>query len=265
MSDGIDAITAAALGALQGLTEFLPVSSSGHVAVGAAIFGIRDHSLAFTVFLHLGTLVATLMLLRREVGSLLRECVASAAKPKRLVETPEGRLIVAIVIATFITGIVGLGLRHAAESFSHNLRLVGIGFLASAAMLLASRGASGVRDEVAWQVAVVVGLAQGIAVLPGISRSGVTIAAAMLLGLRGPAAFRYSFLISLPAIVGAAIFETAGSGGFGTLGTSAWIGGATALVTGYLALVILRRIIIVGRLWMFALYLIPLGLFLVAR
>ncbi|MEM9730998.1 MAG: undecaprenyl-diphosphate phosphatase [Myxococcota bacterium] len=265
MSNGIDAITAAALGALQGLTEFLPVSSSGHVAVGAAFFGVRDHSLAFTVFLHLGTLFATLLLLRREVVSLLRESVACLSNPKRLVETPEGKLIVAIVIATLITGVVGLLLRHAAETFSHNLRLVGVGFLVSAAVLLASRGANGTRDEIVWQVAIVIGLVQGVAVLPGISRSGATIAAAMLLGIRGPAAFRYSFLISLPAILGAAILESLGSGGFGSLGAPAWIGGATALVTGYLALVILRRIILVGRLWMFALYLIPLGLFLVAR
>lgn len=265
MSEGIDAITAAALGALQGLTEFLPVSSSGHIAVGAAFLGIHDHSLAFTVFLHLGTLVATLTLLRREVASLLRESVASVAHPSRLTETPQGRLLVAIVISTLITGIVGLALRHAAEVFSHDLRLVGVGFLASAAMLIASRGASGTHDEVAWHIAVAVGLAQGVAVLPGISRSGVTIATAMLLGLRGPAAFRYSFLISLPAIIAAAVLETAGAGGMGTLGASAWIGGATALVTGYLALVILRRIIVVGRLWMFALYLVPLGLFLVVR
>ncbi|MEM7138782.1 MAG: undecaprenyl-diphosphate phosphatase [Myxococcota bacterium] len=265
MSDGIDTITAAALGALQGLTEFLPVSSSGHVAVGAAFAGIRSPSLALTVALHLGTLLATVLLLHRDVGALLRETVESIRNPSRLRETTEGRLIVAIAISTLITAAIGLALRGPAEAFAANLRLVGGGFLVSAAVLVASRYAQGQGDDVTWLMASAVGIAQGIAVLPGISRSGITIATAMLLGLRGPAAFRFSFLISLPAIVGAAILEAGGSDGMSSLGASAWIGGATALVTGYLALVILRRIIVVGRLWMFALYLVPLGLVLLTR
>ena len=130
---------------------------------------------------------------------------------------------------------------------------------------LASVLGRGSRDEITWSIAVLVGLSQGIAVLPGVSRSGVTIATAMLLGLRGAAAFRFSFLISLPAIVAAAIFELSAPEGLGALGATAWIGGATAFVTGYLALVILRHIVVVGRMWMFALYLLPLGLYLVIR
>ena len=109
------------------------------------------------------------------------------------------------------------------------------------------------------------GFAQGVAVLPGVSRSGVTIATAMLLGIQADASFRFSFLASLPAIVGAAVFEAAGAEGLGSLSISAWVGGVTAMVTGYLALVILRQIILVGRMWTFALYLIPLGLLLVIR
>lgn len=170
-----------------------------------------------------------------------------------------------IVVATVITAVVGLALRHTAEDFTENLHLVGLGFLVSAAFLLASGVASGRRDEIAWWMAIAVGLAQGLSVLPGVSRSGVTIATAMLLGARGSEAFRFSFLISIPAIVGAASFEAVATEQLGSLGSSVWIGGATALVTGYVALVILRRIIFVGRMWMFALYLVPLGLYLVTR
>ncbi|MFA9471981.1 MAG: undecaprenyl-diphosphate phosphatase, partial [Deltaproteobacteria bacterium] len=125
--------------------------------------------------------------------------------------------------------------------------------------------ARGTQDEVSWWQAAGIGVAQGVAVLPGISRSGVTIAVAMLLGVQGSPAFRFSFLVSLPAITGAALYEASGAEGLGSLGPEAWVGGLTALVTGYVALVMLRQIILVGRMWTFAIYLVPLGLFLVTR
>ena len=265
LSEGIDALTAAALGALQGVTEFLPVSSSGHVAIGAQFFGIHENSLALVILLHLGTLLATLIVLRRDVMVLTKEGIAALRDPDRLRSTAEGRVIVGIVIATLLTGFLGFLLRNVAEAFAEDLRLVGFGFLVSAAFLIASGVTRGMNAEVSWWQAIGVGLAQGVAVLPGISRSGVTIAVAMILGVQGNAAFRFSFLVSLPAIVGAAVYEATGAEGLGSLGPAAWIGGATALVTGYVALVILRHIILVGRMWTFALYLVPLGFFLVTR
>ena len=102
-------------------------------------------------------------------------------------------------------------------------------------------------------------------VYQAVCRSGVTIAVALLLGVQSSAAFRFSFLVSLPAIVGAATYEASGAEGLGSLGPEAWVGGLTALVTGYVALVILRHIILVGRMWTFAIYLLPLGLFLITR
>ena len=265
LSDGIDALTAAALGALQGLTEFLPVSSSGHVAIGAHYFDIRESSLALVILLHLGTLLATVLLFRRDIAALIREAGAAVREPERFVTTSEGRTLVGILLATLVTATIGLFLRDTAEAFATDLRLVGYGFLISAAFLLASGIARGSSDEVSWPQAIGIGLAQGVAVLPGISRSGVTIAVAMLLGVQSNAAFRFSFLVSLPAIVGAAAFEASGAVGLGSLGPGAWVGGATALVTGYVSLVILRQIILVGRMWTFAIYLVPLGVFLITR
>ena len=262
---GIDALSAAALGALQGLTEFLPVSSSGHVAIGAHYFDIRESSLALVILLHLGTLLATVLLFRRDIAVLIGEAAAAIRKPERFRRTPEGRTLVGILLATFVTAALGLFLRDTAQAFAADLRLVGYGFLISAAFLLASGIARGSSDEVSWRQAIGIGLAQGVAVLPGVSRSGVTIAIAMLLGVRSNAAFRFSFLVSLPAIVGAAAFEASGAEGLGSLGLEAWAGGATALVTGYISLVILRQIILVGRMWTFAIYLVPLGVFLIAR
>lgn len=265
LSDGIDALTAAALGALQGVTEFLPVSSSGHVAIAAHFFGIRENSLALVILLHIGTLLATVLLFREDIRELAAEGFRGIRDPSRLRATPEGRTLVAIAIATLATGVLGWSLRHVAEAFTNDLRLVGYGFFVSAACLIASAVGRGTRDEVSWSQALGVGIAQGVAVLPGISRSGVTIAIAILLGVRGAASFRFSFLVSLPAIVAAALYEASGASGLGALGAGAWLGGFTAMVTGYLALVILRQIILVGRMWTFAIYLIPLGLFLVTR
>ncbi len=265
LSDEIDALTAATLGALQGLTEFLPVSSSGHVAIGAHFFEIAGNSLALVILLHLGTLLATVLLFRSDLRELAVEGIASIRHPSRFRSTPDGRTLVGLAIATLVTGALGWTLRDTAEAFSEDLQLVGYGFLVSAAFLLASGVARGNRDEVSWTQALLIGLAQGVAVLPGVSRSGITIAIAMLLGVQSASAFRFSFLVSLPAILGAALYEASSAGGLGSLGPAAWIGGATAMVTGYIALVILRKIILVGRMWTFALYLIPLGLYLVTR
>ena len=265
LSEQINALTAAALGALQGLTEFLPVSSSGHVAIGAHYLDLHEGSLAFVISLHLGTLLATILLLHQDVFSLIKEAFAGIRDPIRFRATPEGRTLVGIALATIATALLGLALRSTAEAFTEDLSLIGYGFLISAAVLLASGVARGFADEVSWPQAIIIGLAQGIAVLPGVSRSGATIAVAMLLGVRGNAAFRFSFLASLPAIVGAAVLEAGGSEGLGSLSPAAWVGGAAALVTGYVALVILREIILVGRMWIFAIYLIPLGLFLITR
>ena len=265
LSEGIDALTAAALGALQGLTEFLPVSSSGHVAVGAQFFDIHESSLALVILLHLGTLLATVILFRHDIALLAREGIAALRDPSRLRTTPEGRALVGIAIVTAITAVIGLLLRNVAEAFTEDVRLVGFGFLVSAAFLLASGVAHGSSEEVSWRQAAGIGIVQGMAVIPGVSRSGVTIAVAMLLGVQGGAAFRFSFLVSLPAIAGAAILESGGAEGLGSLGPEAWVGGLTALVTGYVALVILRHIVLVGRMWTFAIYLLPFGLFLITR
>ncbi len=265
MSDPIDAPSAAILGVVQGLTEFLPVSSSGHVAIGAAYFGLQEGSLALTIVLHLGTLIATLILFRRDVADLLATAARSIREPRTLRDSSDGQTLLAIAIATLITGAIGFGLRDLAEAVSSKLHLVAWGFLVSAVALLLTRGAKGNSDAVSARRAALIGLAQGVAVLPGISRSGMTIAVALMLGIRGPEAFRFSFLASLPAIAGAALYEAVSSSGFGALGLNVWIGGITALLTGYLALVLLRHIVLVGRMWTFALYLVPLALVLMAR
>lgn len=258
-SPTLDPGPAAALGALQGATEFLPVSSSGHLAIGALLFGEPQLSLAFVVFLHGATLLATLLLFGRDVGRLTAGAVRGLAHPATYTRSADGRLVVGLVVATLPTALMGLLLEDWVERLSGMPWVVGACFLGSAVAAVATRYGRGERTHLSVGAYVLVGVAQGLAVLPGLSRSGSTIAAAMLLGLGPAEAFRFSFLLSLPAIGGALLLELAGSGAMAGVGAGAWLGGAAALVVGYAALVTLRRMVVRGRFWLFALYLVPLG------
>lgn len=255
---------ALALGVVQGLTEFLPVSSSGHLAVGAWLFGQPNLSLATIVFLHGATLLATLLLFGRDVVALTTQTARGLATPKAFAASEEGRTVVGLVLATLPTAVVGLLFKDAVEHLASVRWVVGLCFLGSAAMALATRVAGGDRPHLAPLGYLLIGLAQAAAVLPGVSRSGSTIAAAMLLGMAPAAAFRFSFLLSLPAIAGALALELAHADGLRGLGPAAWWGGAAALVVGYAALLALRHIVVRGRFWAFALYLIPLGIVVIA-
>ena len=260
----IDVVSAAILGALQGLTEFLPVSSSGHVAIGALLFGLEDPPLTLSVALHAGTLLATVLVFRRDLRCLLADAFAGLRRPKELLASPSGRTLAAVVVATLPTVAIALALRDRVEAWGQRPWIVGLCLLASAAAVLTTRYGHPTRDELSLPQALVVGVAQGLAVLPGLSRSGSTIAAAMLLGMRGPAAFRFSFLLSLPAVAGAVLLEIAHPDALNGLPTALWIGGAFAALVGLGALLALRNVVIQGRLWAFALYLVPVGLGLLA-
>lgn len=255
----MSATIALILGVVQGLTEFLPVSSSGHLAIAAMLFGEPDLSLATVVFLHAGTLLATLALFGGDVGRLVLDAGRGLRAPREWLTSDSGKTTVGLVVATVPTALVGLALRHRVEALSHVAWAVGLGFLASAVAALSTRLARGQRPHLGLGGYVLVGLAQGLAVMPGLSRSGSTIAAALLLGMAPAEAFRFSFLLSIPAIVGALLLEGIGTPGGGGIGVAAWMGGAAALVVGYAALLALRRVVVQGRFWVFALYLIPLG------
>lgn len=260
MAEPIDVGTAALLGMLQGATEFLPVSSSGHVAVGAMLFGVSDDMpLAMVVLLHLGTLGATVAVLRADVFELARRSLSGLAAPGEFVATEDGRLMSGIVVASVPTAILGLWLEERVEAFSRIPWVVGAGLLASAVAVLSTRRGGGDRETLSMSRAFLVGVAQGIAVLPGVSRSGTTIAVGMLLGLSGPAAFRFSFLLSLPAIAGASLLSLRNVEQLERLGLGALVGGLVSLIVGAVALLWLRGLVTRGRFWTFALYLVPLG------
>jgi undecaprenyl-diphosphatase len=253
LSEGI------ALGAVQGVTEFLPISSDGHLALIQLLYGGQT-DLAITVLLHVGTLAATVLVLHKRVLAALSEGLRGLARPSLWRETQGGRDAVVVVLATIPTGIVGLALKHSVEEWSSSLPIIGVCLLGSAAAVLSTRWApKGQRTEPSFWGALLVGLAQGSAVLPGLSRSAMTLATLLWLGVDGERAFELSFLMSLPAITGAVLLEARhafqGGGDPGVL----IIGTTVSFVVGLGALAVLRRVLIKRALPVFALYLVPLA------
>jgi undecaprenyl-diphosphatase len=259
MEETGDAAVVLGLGVVQGITEFLPISSDGHLALFALLFTIPEASLALTVLLHVGTLLATALVFRGDLLQFARVSVQHARTPSRWLETPEGILIRNVVIASVPTAVIGLALERHVEPLSELRWFLGVGFLVSAAAVLSTRGRVAGRENLSAGAALLVGLAQGLAVLPAVSRSGLTIAAALALGLSASAAFRFSFLLSLPAVAGAALLELGDASVLSGFSALAWLAAALSFVSGYLALLLLRGLLVRGRFWLFGLYLVPLG------
>lgn len=248
------------LGALQGVAEFLPVSSSGHLALAEILFGIKQGGLALDVMLHGGTLLATLLVLRHRVGQAIAGGARSLVRPSRLGLTAGGRDARTVIVASVPTAIIGLGLHSAVESWTSSPLIIGVGFLSTAALLVSTRWAK-VGDDAQPSLAgaLIIGVCQGLAVVPGISRSGSTIAAALWLGVRPDRAFELSMLMSLPAVAGAMIVESRHmSGAAGSL-VHATLGALVALILGVAALLALRRVTVRGHFSLFALWVLPIA------
>lgn len=265
MTDPLDTGTAVILGAIQGLTEFLPISSDGHLAIARIFLGATDGGLALTVLLHVGTLIATFAVLRKEVGAVVMGTLRGVRAPRVFLATQEGKEALSIFVATVPTGIVGLLLRDAVEALSLDLRVIAVCLLVTAGLVASTkRFAKGEAETLDVRRALLLGFAQGLAVLPGLSRSGTTIALGMAMGMRPEAAFRLSFLLSLPAVLGACVLELGDPEVLRTFGPPALLGAVVSLVVGYGALRLLRGIVSRGRFAFFALYLVPLGIALLA-
>lgn len=271
-------ITAALLGLVQALTEFLPVSSSGHLRLAHAFAGFdAPDDLLFDIVLHLGTLVAVVLVYRARVGTLLTDVVRSLRTATRCVPTAlrehEGlRYLLLLVIATLPTGIIGVLLSDIVDSDAFSVPVVGGLLLLNGGILWASKrfgsdddgegdprsisvGGIGIRE------ALIIGVAQGLAVLPGISRSGSTIVCALALGANRMKAAEFSFFLSIPAILGAVVMEfdpaaiTAGPGG-----AQVYIVGALVSAgAGIVALRVLLGVVRAARLHHFAWYCWILG------
>lgn len=249
------------LGLIQGITEFLPISSDGHLALFSLLFDVQDAGLALTVLLHAGTFLATLLILRARAFPALTDGLRALVKPALFQSTPAGQDALFVLVASVPTAIIGLGLKDLVESVTTSPIWIGVGFLVTALALASTRFApSGILEHPSWKSALLVGFMQGWAVLPGVSRSGLTIATLLFIGAERRRAFELSMLMSLPAVLGALILELPeGLREINALGL-AFMGTAVAFVSGIFALLLLRRVVSSGWFAWFALWVFPLGL-----
>ncbi|HID73083.1 TPA: undecaprenyl-diphosphate phosphatase [Candidatus Micrarchaeota archaeon] len=248
----MDYLQAIALGIIQGITEWLPVSSSGHLALLQNFFGVSP-PVIFDIMLHLGTLAAVTVYFRNDLLALIKGFFTFDRNNQ------DFRLALLIVLASLPTAIIGFGLKDFFASMFSNTLYVGIALLITGAVLFSTRHASGNRAPDA-RSALIMGIVQGCAVAPGISRSGTTISAGMLLGLDKEKTARFSFLMFIPAIIGATIFEAGEMDGLGEFLGPAIVGTVAAAITGYLAIGFLLRLISANRFSIFAYYCFALGL-----
>lgn len=245
-------VTAALWGLVQGLTEFLPVSSSGHLVLVPALLGLDEPDLATSAVLHLGTLLAVLWYFRRELFGLLRHPATPGNR----------RLWKFLIIGTIPAAVIGLTLRGPIEVVFTEPWIVAICLMITGVLLLAAHRLSDGERRVADVTAgdgVVLGMAQAFALLPGISRSGMTITGGLVQGMSRPESARLGFLLGVPAILGAGgleLLDLIEQGGFDA---SVLVGMAVAAVSGYVAIATLIRMIGRFGLLPFALYCIGFG------
>lgn len=250
-------LAAAVWGLVQGLTEFLPVSSSGHLVIVPAFLGelgvdVAPPSLAVSAVLHLGTLLAVLVYYRADVMRVLN-----------FRTDPEGRKIAILVAIGTIPALVGLPLADTLERFQDTVSNVGWALMVTGVVLIVGqRLATGVRTLIEGRVpdAIVVGLFQATALIPGISRSGMTISAAAGRGFGPTEAARFSFLLGIPAIAGGGLSQLFDLSDAGGLGPELLLGMAVAAISGYLAIALLIRMLQRVGLVPFAIYCLLAGL-----
>ena len=221
----MELLKAIILGLIQGIAEFLPISSSGHLAIFKNVLGFdTDTGLLFDVLLHLGTLAAVFVVFYKDIWELIKEgfaiigqffksvfgCLFKKAKWQPVVTTPYRRFVMMVIVSTIPTGIMGILLEDAINAASATLIVPGILLLINGIQLLISdRLPDGKLTEAdaPYGKAAIVGIAQGVATFPGISRSGTTITACLACGFKREFAVKYSFIMSIPAILGALVLE----------------------------------------------------------
>ncbi len=249
------------LGIIQGLTEFLPVSSSGHLEIGNVVLGVQSNeNLLFAVVVHAATAASTIVVFRREISAILKDILDFRWNESY-------HYVSKLVISMIPVGIIGILFEDQIESFfSGNMILVGSMLWVTALLLAFTYFKSSGEKEVGYLHSVLIGIAQSIAILPGISRSGATIATALLLGIERSKAARFSFLMVLVPILGAAalklkdFFESTPIQGEGSIGVIALlVGFIAAFLSGYVACKWMIDIVRKGKLIYFGIYCAIIG------
>jgi undecaprenyl-diphosphatase len=261
-------LEAIVLGITQGLTEFLPVSSTAHLRIVPAVAGWDDPGALFTAVIQLGTMLAVVIFFWRDLVRIVRTWLSSLRHPE-LRSTLDARMGWYVIIATIPIGIFGLAFRNQIENGARNLYLIGITLIAlGLLLLLAERVGRRVRDleDVGLRDAVWIGFAQAMALVPGVSRSGATITAALFRDMEREAAARFSFLLSIPAVVLSGLFglvELARDNG-GASFSSLAIATVIAFFVGYVSIAFLLRYLAHHSTLVFVVYRVVVGSLVIA-
>lgn len=262
----MDMLSSIFLGVVQGATEFLPISSSGHLVLFQNLMGFREPQLLLDISLHIGTLLAVLVVFRNDLAGMAVELRGLVA-PERAKgngapfrERLQGSLLTWVVVGNVPTALIGLVFKDPLERLFGSVSLVGSMLLVTGLLVALTRLAPGRTRRLGLLVALAVGTAQGLAIIPGISRSGATIACGLLMGLDRDLAARFSFLLSVPAIAGALMLQLVTGDAAGPGLAVLIAGGLSAAVVGFLALLLLMGMVRKGRLFWFAPYCWALGL-----
>jgi len=219
------------LGIVQGATEFLPVSSSGHLVIGQALLGLRLPGVTFEVAVHLATLLS--------IGLVYRERIVALLSGLARGESEARHMALALVLATIPAGVVGVGFGGTVEALFEDPRVTGVALLLTGGALWSTRRViqRGLDYPLTLRMALLIGLAQAVAITPGISRSGATVVTALWLGMRPDRAAEFAFLLAIPASAGAGVLELGALRAGAGVGAEALIaGGIAAAVTGVLAI-----------------------------
>jgi len=261
----LNLLEAAVLGIVQGLTEFLPISSSGHLRIVPALFGWEDPGAAFTAVIQLGTMAAVVVFFRADLVRIAGAWLRSLRDRSRRREL-DARLGWYLILATIPISIFGLAFADQIENGARDLYLIGAMLIVFGLALLVAEQLSRRRRDlssIGGRDALVVGFAQALALVPGVSRSGATITAGLLLGFDRVAAARFSFLLSIPAVVLSGLFELKGvldgsaEGAAGAAPTA--VATLLAFVTGYASIAFLLRFLTTHSTAVFVAYRVLLG------
>ena len=243
------------LAVIQGLTEWLPVSSSGHLVITQKVLGL-NLPLIYNVIPHVGTLIVILTVFRKDVAEIIKALV------KREFQTEEGKLALLIAIGSVPIAIIGFVFYDFFESLFDNLLVVGLALLITGCVLFFSERRRGNR-KMGILDSLLIGLAQGVAIIPGVSRSGVTVATGLLRKIGKATAFRYSFLLSVPAVIGATVMESRELVVGNIDVVPLFLGAIISMIVGYASLKLLQKIVMSEKFHLFAYYCWTVGIVIV--
>ncbi|HPI97789.1 MAG TPA: undecaprenyl-diphosphate phosphatase [Synergistales bacterium] len=250
------------LGIVQGFTEFLPVSSSGHLALFQQFMDMGGKTLTFDIILHSATMLATLIYFREEILGALKGWTYGFVSASSRAQ-PEWILGWSVITGNIFTVIIALFLKPWVEIWIFSTPAVASALLVTSAVLFYASVIPAGSGKLSLPTGMIIGIAQGFAVIPGLSRSGITIVTAIRMGLSPEKAFSFSFLLSIPAILGANLLEAfsiARSGaGLQDLPDGWFMGTVAAFLSGYAALIILKKVVVRGRWRGFAFYCLAVG------